>query len=103
VRVGRLNGEFVLNPANAERERSDIDLVVAGTEDAVVMVEAGAREVSERDMIDAIFFGHEAVRRIVAAQKELAARAGYQKPSWQAPEPYPASVLARSAASGKPR
>jgi len=94
VRVGRLNGEFVLNPANAERERSDIDLVVAGTEDAVVMVEAGAREVSERDMIDAIFFGHEAVRRIVAAQKELAARAGYQKPSWQAPEPYPASVLA---------
>ncbi|MGH9366679.1 MAG: polyribonucleotide nucleotidyltransferase [Thermoanaerobaculia bacterium] len=92
ARVGRLNGQFVLNPANAERDRSDIDLVVAGTEEAVVMVEAGAREVAERDVIDAIFFGHEAIRRIVAAQKELAQKAGHQKPHWQAPEPYPASV-----------
>jgi len=92
VRVGRIDGKFVLNPANADRDRSDVDLVVAGTEDAVVMVEAGAREVSERDMIDAIFFGHEAVRRIVAAQKDLANRAGYQKPSWQESQPYPAEV-----------
>ncbi len=68
---GRSNGEFVLNPTNAEREKSEIDLIVAGTEDAVVMVEAGAREVSEKKMLDAILFGHEAVRRIVAAQKDL--------------------------------
>src|SRR6266705_2513808 len=62
VRVGRLDGTFVLNPTNAQREKSEIDLIVAGTEDAVVMVEAGAREVTEQVMIDAIFFGHEAVR-----------------------------------------
>src|ERR1700751_5062721 len=71
VRVGRINGQFVANPTNAEREKSEIDLVVAGTEDAIVMVEAGAREIPEQTMIDAIFFGHEVIRRIVAAQKEL--------------------------------
>jgi polyribonucleotide nucleotidyltransferase len=94
VRVGRLDGKFVLNPTNAERDKSDIDLVVCGTEDAVCMVEAGAREVSERDMIDAILFGHEAVRQIVAAQVELQRRGAFQKPSWQAPEAYPASLFA---------
>jgi polyribonucleotide nucleotidyltransferase len=88
VRVGRIDGQFVANPSNADREKSEIDLIVAGTEDAVVMVEAGAREVSERTMIDAIFFGHEAIARIVAAQKELQRRAGVQKPDWQAPAPY---------------
>src|SRR5262249_34375986 len=93
VRVGRLGGEFVLNPANAGGERPEIDLVVAGTEDAVVMVEGGAREVPERVMIDAIFFGHDAARSIVAAQKELQTHAGLsEKPEWNAPEPYPAEV-----------
>src|SRR5580765_4645441 len=57
VRVGRVGGNFVLNPTNADRDRSDIDLIVVGTEDAVVMVEAGAREVSERVMFVAIFVG----------------------------------------------
>ena len=94
VRVGSVNGEFVLNPTNAEREKSEIDLVVAGTADAVVMVEAGAREVSEQKMLDAILFGHEAIRRIVAAQKDLQQRAGFQKPAWQAPVPYSPDVLA---------
>ncbi len=94
VRVARIDGRFLLNPTNAERDQSDIDLVVAGTEDAVVMVEAGTREVPEQTMIDAIFFGHEAIRKIVAAQKELQRRAGYEKPSWEAPEPYPAKVAA---------
>ncbi|HKF43888.1 MAG TPA: polyribonucleotide nucleotidyltransferase [Thermoanaerobaculia bacterium] len=94
VRVGRLDGQFVLNPTNAEREKSEIDLVVAGTEDAVVMVEAGAKEVSERVMIDAIFFGHEAIRTIVAAQRELQHRAGLSaKPDWSAAEAYPAEVF----------
>ncbi|HKA36669.1 MAG TPA: polyribonucleotide nucleotidyltransferase, partial [Thermoanaerobaculia bacterium] len=62
VRVGRLDGNLVLNPTNSDREKSDLDLIVAGTEDAVVMVEGGAKEVSESVMIDAIFFGHEAIR-----------------------------------------
>ena len=93
VRVGSIGGQFVLNPTNAEREKSEIDLVVAGTEEAVVMVEAGAREVSEQKILDAILFGHEAIRRIVTAQKELQKRGGFDKPAWQAPEPYPPAVL----------
>jgi polyribonucleotide nucleotidyltransferase len=88
VRVGRLDGRFVLNPTNAERDKSDIDLIVCGTEDAVCMVEAGAREVSEREMIDAILFGHAACREIVAAQKELQRRLGIQKPNWQGTDAY---------------
>ncbi|HEY3203638.1 MAG TPA: polyribonucleotide nucleotidyltransferase [Thermoanaerobaculia bacterium] len=94
VRVGRLDGRFVLNPTNAERDKSDVDLIVAGTDDAIVMVEAGAREVAEQTMIDAILFGHEAVRQIVAAQLQLQRRGGFLKPDWQAPEPYPASLFA---------
>ncbi len=96
VRVGRLDGQFVLNPTNAQREKSELELVVAGTEDAVVMVEGGAREVSERVLLDAIFFGHEAVRSIVAAQRELQGRAGLsEKPEWKAEEEYPAEVLSQ--------
>src|SRR4029077_3709140 len=95
VRVGRLDGKLVLNPSNADRAKCDIDLVVAGTEDAIVMVEGGAREMPENALIDAIFFGHDAVRRIVAAQKELQHRAGYQKPDWQSPEAFPASLFAQ--------
>jgi polyribonucleotide nucleotidyltransferase len=94
VRVGRIEGQFVANPANAVREKSEIDLIVAGTEDAVVMVEAGAREVPEPVMIDAIFFGHEHIRKIVAAQKDLQRRAGYQKPDWQSSAPYSPQILA---------
>ena len=94
VRVGRINGLLTINPTNAERDKSDIDLVVAGTEDAVVMVEAGARELPERAMVDAIFFGHDAIKRIVAAQKELARQGGFQKPAWKAAEAYPAEVAA---------
>ena len=94
VRVGSVDGELVLNPTNAEREKSEIDLMVAGTADAVVMVEAGAREVSEKKMLDAILFGHEAIRRIVAAQKDLQQRAGFQKPAWQAPVAYSPEVFA---------
>jgi polyribonucleotide nucleotidyltransferase len=96
VRVGRLEGELVLNPTNSQREKSEIDLIVAGTENAVVMVEGGAREVSERVLLDAIFFGHEAVRRIVAAQKELQREAGFsEKPEWKSPESYSADVFSQ--------
>jgi polyribonucleotide nucleotidyltransferase len=94
VRVGSIDGQFLLNPTNAERDKSEIDLIVAGTEEAVVMVEAGAREVTEQRMLDAIFFGHEAIRRIVAGQKELQAEGGFQKPAWLAPETYSQEVFA---------
>jgi polyribonucleotide nucleotidyltransferase len=93
VRVGRIEGQFVVNPTNAERDKSDVDLIVAGTADAVVMVEAGAREVPERTMIDAIFFGHDHVKRIVEAQKELQRQAGYLKPDWKTAETYPPAVM----------
>ena len=96
VRVGRLDGQFILNPTNAQREKSELELVVAGTDDAVVMVEGGAREVSERVLLDAIFFGHEAVRSIVAAQRELRSRAGFsEKPDWKSEDPYPAEIFAQ--------
>jgi polyribonucleotide nucleotidyltransferase len=96
VRVGRLDGQFLLNPTNAQREKSELELVVAGTEDAVVMVEAGAREVSERVVLDAIFFGHEAVRTIVAAQRDLQSRAGFsEKPELKTEGPYPAEVFSQ--------
>ena len=94
VRVGAIDGKFILNPTNTERDRSEIDLIVAGTEEAVVMVEAGAREVSEQRMLDAILFGHEAIRRIVAGQKDLQATGGFQKPAWVAPEQYSSEVIA---------
>ncbi len=67
------------------------------------MVEGGAREVSEQTLIDAILFGHEAVRRIVAAQNELQRRGGFQKPLWQAPEAYPAAIFAEVRRSGRRR
>src|SRR5512132_187488 len=94
VRVGSIDGQFVLNPTNADRDKSEIDLIVAGTEEAVVMVEAGAREVTEQKMLDAILFGHEAIKRIVAGQKDLQAKGGFQKPAWVAPEGYSPEVSA---------
>jgi polyribonucleotide nucleotidyltransferase len=94
VRVGSTGGQFVLNPTNAERDKSEIDLIVAGTEEAVVMVEAGAREVTEQRMLDAILFGHEAIRRIVAGQKDLQQKGGFQKPAWLAPETYSPEIFA---------
>jgi len=76
VRVGRIGGEWVLNPSLSQLEESDLDLIVAGTRDVVNMLEAGAREVSEEEMIAAIEFAHEAIRDICALQEELAARVG---------------------------
>jgi polyribonucleotide nucleotidyltransferase len=94
VRVGSIDGQLVLNPTNAERDKSEIDLIVAGTEEAVVMVEASAREVTEQRMLDAILFGHEAIRGIVAEQKNLQSKGGFEKPAWLAPEAYSREVFA---------
>ena len=79
VKVGRVNNKFVINPTVKELEVSDIDLTVAGTIDAINMVEAGAKEVSEADMLDALMFGHEAIKKLVAFQLEIIAKIGLEK------------------------
>ncbi len=71
VVVGRVDGNFVINPTLEEREKSDIDLTVAGTKDAINMVEAGANEVPEEIMLEAIMFGHEEIRRLIAFQEQI--------------------------------
>ena len=76
VAVGRVDGNFVVNPNIAEQEASDIYLVVAGTKDAIMMVEAEANEVPEEVMLEAIMFGHEEIKKIVAKIEELVAACG---------------------------
>ncbi len=71
VRVGRINGEFVINPTYSQMVESELNLIVAGTREAVTMVEAGARELPEEVMADAIAFGHKEIVRIVEIQEEL--------------------------------
>ncbi len=80
VRVGQVDGKFVANPTNDQQTASTLELVIAGTEDHVLMVEAGAKEVPEATMLEAIAFGHVECRKLVTIQKELVARAG--KPRW---------------------
>lgn len=79
VAVGRINGEFVINPDVAQQAISDIYVVVAGTKDAIMMVEAEANEVTEDVMLEAIMFGHDEVRKIVAVIEQLVAVAGKEK------------------------
>ncbi|QOS99736.1 polyribonucleotide nucleotidyltransferase [Brevibacterium sp. JNUCC-42] len=79
VIVGRVDGKLIINPTIAEQEKSDIHLVVAGTMDAINMVEAGAKEVSEEIMLEAIMFGHDCIKKIVAFQNEIVAEIGKQK------------------------
>jgi polyribonucleotide nucleotidyltransferase len=80
VRVGYIDGKFIANPTTAQQLASSLELVIAGTEDAVLMVEAGAKEVSEDTMLDAIAFGHAECKRLARAQKELIGQAA--KPRW---------------------
>jgi polyribonucleotide nucleotidyltransferase len=94
VRVGRVGGALVFNPTAKERETSDLDLVVVGSRDAVVMVEAGAREISEEVMLEAILAGHDAVRKIVAGIEELARRRSVIKAPFSPREPLPPDVVA---------
>lgn len=76
VKVGHVNGEFIINPTPAELELSDIDLTVAGTKDAINMVEAGAKQVSEDLMLEALMFGHEAIKELVAFEEKIIAEIG---------------------------
>lgn len=81
VYVGRIDGKFVINPTVEEKEKSDINLAVAGTKDAINMVEAGASEVKEEDMLEAILFGHEAIKKLCAFQETIIAEIGKEKRS----------------------
>ena len=79
VNVGRINGEYVINPTVEQAEVTDIELTVAGTKEAINMVESGAKEVSEEDMLGALMFGHAEIQRLVAFQSEIAKEIGKEK------------------------
>lgn len=79
VEVGRVNGEYVLNPTVEQAEKTDIELSVAGTKQAINMVESGAKEVSEDDMLGALLFGFDAIKELVAFQEEIVAAVGKEK------------------------
>ena len=79
VVVGRVDGQFILNPNEAEEARSDMHVTVAGTKDAIMMVEAGAKEVSEDAMMDAILYAHESIKELVAFQEKIVAEIGKPK------------------------
>ena len=86
VRVGRVEGEFVVNPTYSERMVSTVNIMVVGHKDGIVMIEAGAKEEIEETIVSAIEFGHEQIKKIVAAIEELVAKAGKPKRSFTAPE-----------------
>ena len=83
VKVGRVDGEFIINPTVEQSEKSDIDLTVAGTKDAINMVEAGAREASEDDMLEALMFGHEAIKKLIAFEEEVISDIGVEKMEYE--------------------
>jgi len=90
VIVGRVNGKFVIDPTVEERKKSDINLTVAGSESAIMMIEAGAAEVPEEEMLDAIMFGFEAIKRLCTFQKEIVKAIGKKKREIELFNPDPA-------------
>jgi polyribonucleotide nucleotidyltransferase len=86
VRIGKIDGNFVVNPNEEDLlENSDLDLVVAGSEDAILMVEAGANEISEAEILDALDIAHSAIKKLCALQRELAEKVGKEKTPITAP------------------
>ena len=83
VKVGRVDGEFVINPTPEQLEKSDIDLTVAGTKNAINMVESSAKQVSEDDMLEALMFGHEAIKELVAFQEKIIEEIGEEKMEYE--------------------
>ena len=83
VKVGRIDGEFIINPTAEQMELSDIDLTVAGTIDAVNMVESGSKEVSEDEMLDAIMFGHEAIKELIEFENKIISTVGKVKMDYE--------------------
>src|SRR5204863_4874015 len=92
VRVGQIEGKFIINPTFEERKNSQLDLIVAGTSDGIVMVEAGAKEVTEADMVTALETAHAAIKEIVAGIDALAKQAGKTKKTVAAKTIAPAFV-----------
>lgn len=89
VKVGRVAGKFIINPTVIEAEQSDIDLTVAGTKDAINMVEAGAKEVSEEDMLDALMFGHDAIKELIKFEEKIIKEVGEEKMEYETLEVTP--------------
>ncbi len=85
VRIGRINQEFIINPTCRERNESDLDIVVAGTKDAVIMLEAGAEQVDEKVILDAIDFAQPVIQQIIQLQEELRQKAGKEKMPFATP------------------
>ena len=83
VKVGRVKGEFIINPTLEQTEASDIDLTVAGTKEAINMVEAGSKEVSEEDMLEALLFGHEAIKELIHFQESIIEEIGSEKMEYE--------------------
>jgi polyribonucleotide nucleotidyltransferase len=79
VRVGRVDGKLVANPSEAEREKSDLDVIMAASRDSIFMVEGGAKEIDEASMIEALLFGQKAIEGLLAAQEQLARAVGKEK------------------------
>jgi len=90
VRVGRIGGEFIVNPTFAQRQASELDLTVAASRDAIVMVEGGAQHVSEEVLVDALMFAHKAAQPLIDLQEKLRAAVGKPKRVFQAPVVDPA-------------
>jgi len=93
VRVGLIEDEVVFNPTNSLRDVSELDLIVVGTEEAVVMVEASANQLSEDQLLDCIFKGHQELQKVIQAQREMQAEAGIVKPEWETPASFDNSLL----------
>jgi polyribonucleotide nucleotidyltransferase len=87
VRIGKVDGNFVINPDEEDLvDNTDLDLIVAGTDEAILMVEAGANEIPEAEILDALDIAHSAIKKLCAAQRELAERAGKEKTPVEAPQ-----------------
>jgi len=95
VRVGIIEGEMVFNPTSSYRDMSDLDLIVVGTRDAIVMVEAGANQLPEDTILDAIYAAHAEIQHIIDAQERLQKAAGKTKPEWNVAEDYSEEAIQR--------
>ncbi len=103
VRIGMIDGQLIVNPTNSQRDASDLDLVVAGTRDAVAMVEAAANQLSESQLLEAIFRAQAEIQKVIAAQIEIFHALRLTKPEWQVPEAYPPAVAEWVKSSLKPQ
>jgi polyribonucleotide nucleotidyltransferase len=88
VRVGLIDGEVVFNPTNSQRQASELDLIVVGTEEAVTMVEAGANQLSEEVILDCIWKGHAELQKVIRAQHDMFRERAQSKPAWNTPAGY---------------